>query len=89
MTELRREYAAGGKSDLFEALQGFLPNGQGNLSRAELAAKRGVTIGAIDVAVHRLRQRFGALLREQIARTVCSEAAVEEEIRHLISVIGA
>ena len=58
------------KSDLFEALQGFLPGGQGSVSRAELAAKRGVSVGAIDVAVHRLRQRFGALLREQVAQTV-------------------
>jgi hypothetical protein len=43
----------------------------------------------IDVAVHRLRQRFGALLRDQVVRTVASEEQVEEEIRYLISVIGA
>src|SRR5882762_8418270 len=89
LIELRREYAAGRKDDLFEALQGFLPNGQGNYSRAELAAKRGVSVGAIDVAIHRLRQRFGALLREQVARTVSSDAEVEEEIRYLISVMGS
>jgi RNA polymerase sigma-70 factor (ECF subfamily) len=53
-----------------------------------VAAKRGVSAGAIDVAVHRLRQRFGALLREQVARTVSSEAEVEEEIRYLISVLS-
>ncbi len=45
-------------------------------------------MGAIDVAVHRLRQRFGALLREQVAQTVSSKAEVEEEIRHLISVLS-
>ena len=89
MTELRREYAVGDKRALFEELQGFLPGGQGSVSRAELAAKRGVSVGAIDVAVHRLRQRFGALLREQVAQTVSSEAEVEEEIHHLISVLSA
>jgi RNA polymerase sigma-70 factor (ECF subfamily) len=88
MTELRREYSAIKKDDLFEDLQGFLPNGRGGISRAELAAKRGVTVGAIDVAVHRLRQRFGTLLRQQVAQTVSSEAEVEEEIRFLISAIG-
>lgn len=88
ITELRHEYAGGGKSDLFEALQGFLPCGQGSVSRVELAAKRGVTMGAIDVAIHRLRLRFGALLREQVAQTVSSEAEVEEEIRYLISVLS-
>ena len=89
MTELRLEYSAGEKRHQFEELQGFLPGGQGHISRTELAAKRGVSAGAIDVAVHRLRQRFGTLLREQVAQTVSSEAEVEAEIRYLISVIGS
>ena len=88
MTELRREYSAAEKSDLFESLQGFLPGGRESISRTELAAKRGVSVGAIDVAVHRLRQRFGVLLREEVARTVSFEAEVEEEIRYLILVLG-
>jgi RNA polymerase sigma-70 factor (ECF subfamily) len=89
MTELRREYITAGKSDLFEALQGFLPGGLGDASRTDVAAKRSVSVGAIDVAVHRLRQRFGVRLREQVAQTVSSEAEVEEEIRYLISMIGS
>lgn len=89
MNALRRENSSGEKRELFEALQGFLPGGQGSVSRADLAAKRGVSVGAIDVAIHRLRQRFGALLREQVAQTVSSETEVEEEIRHLISVLSA
>jgi len=88
LVDLRRDYAGGGKGALFEDLQGFLPCGQGSVSRAELATKRGVSVGAIDVAVHRLRQRFGALLREQVAQTVSSETEVEEEIHHLISVLS-
>jgi RNA polymerase sigma-70 factor (ECF subfamily) len=89
MTELRQEYTTAGKSELFEAFQSFLPGGQGNVSRAYLAAKRGVSAGAIDVAIHRMRQRFGLLLREQVAQTVTCEAEVDEEIRYLISVIGS
>ena len=89
MGTLRRECATGGKSDLFEQLKGFLPGGQASNSRADLAAKRGVSVAAIDVAIHRLRQRFGALLREQVAETVSSEAEVKEEIRYLISVLGS
>ena len=88
LEELGREYARQGKGPLFEQLQGCLPGGQGVSSRAELAARRGVTVGAIDVAVHRLRQRFGALLREQVGQTVSSVEEVEEEIRHLIAVLG-
>ena len=88
MTELRREYAGDEKRALFEELQGFLPGGQGSVSRAELAAKRGASVGAIDVAIHRMRKRYGALLRKQIAQTVSSEDEVEEEIRYLMSVLS-
>jgi DNA-directed RNA polymerase specialized sigma24 family protein len=88
MAELRCECGASDKRELFRDLQGFLPGGQGNVSRAKLAAKRGISVGAIDVAIHRLRQRFGALLREQVAQTVSSAAEVKEEIRYLISVLG-
>jgi DNA-directed RNA polymerase specialized sigma24 family protein len=89
MTQLRQEYSTAQKGQQFEELQGFLPGGQPGSSRSELAAKRGVSVGAIDVAIHRLRQRFGALLREQIAQTVSTEAEVEEELRYLISVLGS
>jgi DNA-directed RNA polymerase specialized sigma24 family protein len=88
LTELQQEYAAQGKRGQFEELQGFLPGGDGSLSRGDLAARRGVSVGAIDVAVHRLRQRFGQLLREQIAQTVGSEEEVGDELRHLISVLS-
>jgi len=88
LAELRREYAAAEKSELFEALQGFLPGVPGNASRAELAVQRGMTVGALDVAIHRLRQRFGALLREQVARTVSNAAEVDEELRYLISLLS-
>jgi RNA polymerase sigma-70 factor (ECF subfamily) len=88
MKALQAEYAAKGKAALFEELSGFLPGGHGGDSRVELAAKRGMSVGAVDVAVHRLRQRFGELLREQVADTVASQSEVSEEIRYLMSVLG-
>jgi RNA polymerase sigma factor (sigma-70 family) len=86
--ELRIESPEGEKREFFDQLQGFLPGGHGNVSKAELAAKREVSVGAIDVAIHRLRQRFGVLLRQQVAQTVSSEPEVDEEIRHLMSVLN-
>ena len=41
-------------------------------SRNELAARHGMSVGALDVELQRFRQRFGALLREQVVRTVSS-----------------
>jgi len=86
---LRQERGRQDKGVAFEELEGFLPRGSGSVSRVELAAKYGISVNAVDVAIHRVRQRFGALLRQEVARTVCSEGEVDEEIRCLISVLGA
>jgi RNA polymerase sigma-70 factor (ECF subfamily) len=88
LKELEREYSTARKSDLFDDLKGFLPGGQENGSRADLAAKRGVSVGAIDVAIHRLRQRFGMLLRHQVAQTVSSDKEVDEELHYLGTLLG-
>jgi len=39
------------------------------------------------VAAHRLRQRYGELLRAEVAQTVSTPAEVNEELRYLVSVI--
>ncbi len=87
LAQLRRDYIRLHQGDLFEALQGFLPGTDGKASRADIAAQRGMSVGAVDVAIHRLRQRFGAVLREQVAQTVSSPEEVQEEIRYLMSVL--
>jgi RNA polymerase sigma-70 factor (ECF subfamily) len=46
-----------------------------------------MTEGAVKAAVHRLRQRFGSLLREEIAHTVADPAGIDDEVRHLLLVI--
>ncbi len=85
---LRKEYAETNRLDWFDELEGFLPCGKEVKSRAELAQIRAVSANAIDVAIHRLRQRFGALLRQKVAETVSSDSEVDEEIRHLMSVLS-
>jgi RNA polymerase sigma-70 factor (ECF subfamily) len=55
---------------------------------AELGVRWGMTESAIKSAAHRLRRRLGELLREEIARTVCSPAELDEEIRYLMRVLS-
>ncbi len=43
--------------------------------------------GAVKVAVHRLRKRYGELIRVQIAQTVATAAQVDEELRYLFAVV--
>jgi RNA polymerase sigma factor (sigma-70 family) len=85
---LREEMASTGKSDQFEALKGHL-TGQEELPRGQIAAQLGMTEGAVKVAVHRLRQRYRALLRAVIAETVSSEADLDDEMRYLVAVLRA
>jgi RNA polymerase sigma-70 factor (ECF subfamily) len=87
MNRLREEYASTGKTDLFDLLKETLSS-QKQTPRAELAARCGTSVGAVDVAVHRLRRRYGELLREEIANTVSEPGEIEEEIRHLKAVLG-
>jgi RNA polymerase sigma factor (sigma-70 family) len=87
MDRLRGEYAAIGKADLFEDLKSFLVAKKGT-PHAELATKHGIPAGTIGVIIHRLRQRYATLLREEIATTVNDPSEIDDEIRHLIAALG-
>ena len=55
----------------------------------QLGADLGMTEPAVRVALHRLRQRFGAKLREHVAQTVDDPAKTEDELLYLIQAVGA
>ncbi|HEY3380895.1 MAG TPA: sigma-70 family RNA polymerase sigma factor [Vicinamibacterales bacterium] len=83
LARLRDEFHAAGKGALFGRLEGHLTGDQEALPYAELAQRLGMTEGAVKVAMHRARRRFGALLREEIGETVSTPDAVDGEIREL------
>jgi RNA polymerase sigma-70 factor (ECF subfamily) len=85
---LREEAGRGGRGEAFERLKPVLTDGPGAVRYAEIAAALGTTEGAVQAAVHRLRRRYGALLREQIAATVRDPADVEDEVRALFAALG-
>jgi RNA polymerase sigma-70 factor (ECF subfamily) len=82
---LRGEYEASGRGLTFEALRGVLTDGSHTVSYATIAGHLGITEGAVRVAVHRLRRRYGDLLREQIAATVNDPSEVDDEVRALFA----
>ena len=89
MKRLRAEHAQAGKAEFYEQLKGCLTVEKVAASYADLAARLHMTEGAIKVAIHRLRQRYREVLRDEIAQTVSSPAEVEEEIRHLFAALGS
>ena len=46
-----------------------------------------MTDNAVRQALHRFRQRYQFLLREEISHTVAIGSDVEDELRHLIAVL--
>ncbi len=82
------EYAAADKAVLFDQLRSSLQGDRSGPAYATVAAQCRMSEGAVKVAVHRLRQRYGELLRQAIARTVSSPSEVDDELRYLISVVG-
>jgi hypothetical protein len=86
---LREEFAAAGKIEAFDPLKKFLWGSDSSVSYAELSAQLGLSEGAARVAVHRFRQRYRELLRKGVADTVADPKDVDDELRHLISVISS
>ena len=85
---LRAESEASGKSRRFEELKPFLTAEPDASSYAAVGARLGISESAVKSAVHRLRQRFGELLRDEIGQTVADPREIDQEIRHLAGVLS-
>ena len=88
LKRLQAEYEAEGKAALFAALNPCLVGERTSQPYVELASKLGMNEGAVKSAVHRLRQRYRQLLRDEIAQTVADPAEVDDELRHLFAVLA-
>jgi RNA polymerase sigma-70 factor (ECF subfamily) len=84
---LKQEMERSGNLERFERFRPFLTAEGGVSSYRELAQQLGMSEGAVKVAIHRLRRRFGALLREEVAQTVSNPGDVDGELRYLMSVL--
>lgn len=89
LDQLGREYDEAGKAATFEALRGMLDGDADATTYAALAARMGSTEGAARVAAHRLRRRYGDLLRREIASTLAEPTDVDDEILALFAALEA
>ncbi len=87
LVRLREERRAAGDTVLFEQLEKLLADERGRPSLAETAARLGMRENAVKQAIHRLRERYRQILREEIAQTVTAPGDVQDELRHLIAVL--
>ncbi len=85
---LRKELSIGGKAELFDLLRPHLCADLDAVPYAQIATQLKMTTVAVKVTVHRLRRRYGELLRQEVAHTLADSADVEQEIRHLIAALS-
>jgi RNA polymerase sigma factor (sigma-70 family) len=91
MTRLGNEYGAQGKAAMFQALEPYLDPSSVQVvpSYEQIADQLQVSIGTVKTLIHRLRKRYTALLREEVARTVSDPAEIDEEIHSLCEALVA
>jgi RNA polymerase sigma factor (sigma-70 family) len=89
LARLEDEYQAAGNAPLFDRLKEFLVGDQDRPLQDEIASQLGMTENAVKQAFHRFRQRYRVLLREELAHTLIAPGDVEDELRHLVSVLRA
>jgi DNA-directed RNA polymerase specialized sigma24 family protein len=87
MTNLRQECLVRNQGALFNQVEPLLSGSEAVGSYAQIGALLKMTEGALKVAVHRLRKRYGELVRAEIAQTVTSPEEIDEELRYLFAVL--
>lgn len=88
VTRLALEMREAAKADQFTRLKPWLLGEVSGVSHADIAREMGSSEGAVKVAIHRLRQRFREVVKEEIAQTVNDPAEVRAELRYLVEVLA-
>ncbi|MCP3978341.1 MAG: sigma-70 family RNA polymerase sigma factor [bacterium] len=87
MERLRDEVRKSRRPETSLALLPCLTGDLGTMRYREVATELGLSESVVKVRVHRLRRRYGELLRSEIAGTLADPERADEEIRALFSAI--
>ncbi|HEU0273757.1 MAG TPA: sigma-70 family RNA polymerase sigma factor [Candidatus Udaeobacter sp.] len=88
LQHLREECESKGKLWLFRALSPHLTDARDEISYAALSADLGVAETVVKKQLHKMRERYRALLRAEVSRTVTNPADVDDEIRYLCAALA-
>ena len=89
LTKLRTEFASAEKIELFGHLRMFLGGSKSTVPYREIGRQLDMSEGAVKVAVHRMRRRYRALLREEVQHTVAAAEDVDAELRQLFDILAS
>jgi RNA polymerase sigma-70 factor (ECF subfamily) len=85
---LEQEMRQGDKELQFGELKRFLTENASGNDYAVAAKNLGVEVSSAPVMVHRLRQRYRELVRQEVSQTVASPTELDEEMRHLFAALN-
>lgn len=86
---LEAESAAAGTSQMFAHLKDAIAGEKGPTTYAQLAQAMAMSEHEVRLTVYRLRKRYRALFREEIAQLVLRPEDVDDEIAYLFQVLSS
>jgi len=89
LERIRAELESGDKVNVFRALKPFLTGGAELPSQELVAQQLDMPIDTLRSHLSRLRARYRILIREEVARTIGPADDVDEELRHLRTILTA
>ncbi len=89
LLRLREEFILAGREPVFETLKCCLTGEKSADTYASLALKLNMTEGAVKMNVKRMRDRFAALVRQEISQTVANAEDLEAELRVFVGALIA
>ncbi len=92
IAELKADYIAREKGELFAELHPFLGRKGKREPQQEAADRLGMTLDALRISLTRFRRQYGAEFRKQVSQTLSHPAnkeEVDEEIRYLMTLHGS
>jgi RNA polymerase sigma factor (sigma-70 family) len=78
-----------GRRRIFDVLSGCLAAEREDVSYAAFAKTLGLQETTVKPLVHRLRERYRVLLREEVAQTVGESKDIDDELRYLCAALAA
>jgi len=86
--QLQQEYRRVDKTALFDELKMFLPGEHSTRSYSEVSARLGKSEDSVKMAVSRLRQQYGQLLKAEVRRMAVHAGECDDELRCLLSALS-
>ncbi len=89
LRRLAEECESHGRRRVFDALSGSLSAERADVHYVDLAKSLGVSEASVKRLLHEMRERYRALLRQEVADTVEKPDSIDDEVRYLCAALAA